>query len=83
MSSIILQTQELTKEYKHTQALDHINLQIEKGKIYGFIGKNGAGKTTFFKVGYWFGISNKWYIDFVGKKQGYQSCKSRENVLGV
>lgn len=50
MSSIILQTQELTKEYKHTQALDHINLQIEKGKIYGFIGKNGAGKTTFLRL---------------------------------
>lgn len=50
MNSIILETQGLTKEYKHTLALDHINLQIEKGKIYGFIGKNGAGKTTFLRL---------------------------------
>lgn len=46
MSSIILQAHSLTKKYRHTVALDHIDLQIEKGKIYGFIGQNGAGKTT-------------------------------------
>ena len=28
----------------------HIDLQIEKGKIYGFIGQNGAGKTTFLRL---------------------------------
>ena len=49
MSSIILEAKSLTKEYKQTLALDHINLQIKKGKIYGFIGKNGAGKTTFLR----------------------------------
>ena len=43
MSSIILEAKSLTKEYKQTLALDHINLQIKKGKIYGFIGQNGAG----------------------------------------
>ena len=48
MSSIILEAKSLTKEYKQTLALDHINLQIKKGKIYGFIGQNGAGKTTSF-----------------------------------
>lgn len=50
MGSIILETQALTKKYKHTMALDHIDLQIEKGKIYGFIGQNGAGKTTFLRL---------------------------------
>lgn len=40
MNSIILEARGLTKEYKQTIALDHINLQIKKGKIYGFIGQN-------------------------------------------
>lgn len=40
MSPIILEAHDLTKEYRHTVALDHIDLQIEKGKIYGFIGQN-------------------------------------------
>lgn len=50
MSSIILEAKSLTKEYKQTLALDHINLHIKKGKIYGFIGQNGAGKTTFLRL---------------------------------
>ena len=47
---IILEAHDLTKEYRHTVALDHIDLKIEKGKIYGFIGQNGAGKTTFLRL---------------------------------
>lgn len=50
MSFFILETQDLTKRYQELAALDHINLQIEKGKIYGFIGQNGAGKTTFLRI---------------------------------
>lgn len=50
MSPIILEAHDLTKKYRHTVALDHIDLQIEKGKIYGFIGQNGAGKTTFLRL---------------------------------
>lgn len=50
MSSVILQTQALTKKYGKTAALDHVDLKIEKGKIYGFIGQNGAGKTTFLRL---------------------------------
>lgn len=50
MGSIILEAHDLTKKYRHTVALDHIDLQIERGKIYGFIGQNGAGKTTFLRL---------------------------------
>ena len=67
MSSIILEAKSLTKEYKQTLALDHINLQIKKGKIYGFIGQNGAGKTTFLRLVTRACVSNKWYTFFMGK----------------
>ena len=50
MNNIILEAKELTKTYKNNVALNHINLRIEKGKIYGFIGQNGAGKTTFLRL---------------------------------
>ena len=50
MSAVILETRSLTKMYRQTTALEHIDLQIEKGKIYGFIGQNGAGKTTFLRL---------------------------------
>lgn len=44
-----LKINELTKEIKHTVLLDHINLELEKGKIYGLQGKNGSGKTLLLK----------------------------------
>ena len=46
MSEILLQTSGLTKKYGRHKAVDHVNIHIKKGAIYGFIGRNGAGKTT-------------------------------------
>lgn len=50
MKNIILKTQDLTKKYKDFTAVDHINITINKGDIYGLIGRNGAGKTTLMKI---------------------------------
>ena len=50
MKDIVMEAKDLTKKYKEAVVLDHINLQLEKGKIYGFIGRNGAGKTTFLRL---------------------------------
>ena len=40
---ILLEIKNLTKKYKNNTALDNVDLRILKGKVYGFIGKNGAG----------------------------------------
>lgn len=40
----------LFKQYSGTTALDHINLNLTEGKIYGLLGPNGAGKTTLLKI---------------------------------
>ena len=45
MSELILQTRDLTRRYGHTLALDHAALSVEKGQIFGLVGRNGAGKT--------------------------------------
>ena len=50
MQEIVLQTNNLTKKYKDFIALDHANITIHKGDIYGLIGRNGAGKTTLMKT---------------------------------
>ncbi|PDW03058.1 ABC transporter ATP-binding protein [Candidatus Viridilinea mediisalina] len=41
-----IETINLTRRYGRMVALDQLNLQVERGSIYGFIGPNGAGKTT-------------------------------------
>ena len=46
----ILVTNNLTKKYKDFYATKDVNMHIEKGDIYGFVGENGAGKTTIIRM---------------------------------
>ncbi|WP_150305811.1 ABC transporter ATP-binding protein [Pseudomonas saliphila] len=50
MSDLILETKGLTKVFNGFTAVDHVDLQVEKGHIHALIGPNGAGKTTFFNL---------------------------------
>ena len=50
MSEYLLATHGLTKQFGHHKAVDHVDLHVKKGSIYGFNGRNGAGKTTFLKM---------------------------------
>lgn len=50
MSEYILQTFELTKQYGKNTAVKNVNMRIKRGDIYGFIGRNGAGKTTMIRM---------------------------------
>lgn len=42
----MIEIRNLVKRYKDTVALDHLNLDIEEGEIFGLLGPNGSGKTT-------------------------------------
>ena len=46
----VIQTTDLSKRYKDRWAVDHLDLRVEQGDIYGFIGQNGAGKSTTLKL---------------------------------
>ncbi|MCL6524550.1 MAG: ABC transporter ATP-binding protein [Thermoflavifilum sp.] len=46
MSEPIIILRELTKQYDQAIAVDHLNLTINKGEIFGLLGPNGAGKST-------------------------------------
>ncbi len=48
--SPILECRDLCKSYGNVQALDHVNVSIEPGKIVGLLGPNGSGKTTLIKM---------------------------------
>src|SRR5574344_447931 len=48
--SKLLECKNVTKKYKDKKAVDCVDLQLEKGKIYGLIGRNGAGKTTLLSI---------------------------------
>ena len=46
----VVDSRKLTKQYGKHKAVDSLSLHIKRGEIYGFIGRNGAGKTTFMKM---------------------------------
>lgn len=46
----ILKTNHLTKNFRQQQVLKDVNLTVNHGEIYAFIGRNGAGKTTFMRI---------------------------------
>lgn len=50
MNNFIIETRNLTKRYNGQAVVSNANLHIEQGKIYGLLGRNGAGKTTIMKM---------------------------------
>jgi len=42
----VIEANKLTKRFGHFTAVDHISFEVSKGEIFGFLGANGAGKTT-------------------------------------
>jgi ABC-2 type transport system ATP-binding protein len=49
-NSLVIETQNLSKVYKETQALQGLNLAVKEHSIFGFLGPNGAGKSTTIKL---------------------------------
>ncbi len=64
----VLKTTNIVKKYGDKLVLNEINMTINKGDIYGFIGKNGAGKTTFMRVVLSLTNHNKGDVKFFGNK---------------
>ena len=47
---IVLDSKNICKSYKNVQVLNNISIKIEKGNVYGLVGENGSGKTTFMRL---------------------------------
>src|SRR5271156_1589763 len=49
-SDYVIETDQLCRSFKKTKALDNLTLRVPRGSIYGFLGRNGSGKTTAIKI---------------------------------
>lgn len=50
MSELVIQAKNLTKKFGDFVAVNDISFEVEKGEIFGFLGANGAGKTTAMRI---------------------------------
>ena len=50
MNSYAIEVNDLTKRFGNFTAVDHISFHVQKGEIFGFLGANGAGKTTAMRI---------------------------------
>ncbi len=93
----VLQTFELTKRFGSKTAVDHVSMQINRGDIYGFIGRNGAGKTTLMRMVLSQALPSEGRYELFGQKPVpelqqrigslvetpglYSNCSAKENLL--
>jgi ABC-2 type transport system ATP-binding protein len=79
----ILKTNQLSKYYRKTKALDAVNLTIYEGDIYGFIGKNGAGKTTLIRTITGVAEPSKGSFSLFGETDPKKVIRARSKIAAV
>ena len=70
MMEYILETYNLTKMYGKKKALDNVSIHVQKGDVYGLVGKNGAGKTTLMKIVGGLANASSGTYTFMGRPDG-------------
>lgn len=70
LSDVLINTRNLTKSYGTKTAVCNLNLTVNKGDIYGLVGKNGAGKTTLLRMICGLAIPTSGELQLFGESSG-------------
>lgn len=83
MEDYVAESKNLTKYYHDFCALNRVNVSIKRGEIYGLVGDNGAGKTTFLKLlaGQIFATEGAFILFGKQEPAALEGCRSRMGVL--
>ena len=77
----VLETENLTKDFRRFRAIDQVSVKLEAGKIYGLIGQNGAGKTTLMRLAAGLSFPTQGSISLFGH-QGEKELKEERKRIG-
>lgn len=77
----VLKVTGVSKKYGRKVVVDNLNMTINKGDIYGFIGKNGAGKTTLMRMILTLAKPNAGKIELFGSENLLEGCKKIGSLI--
>lgn len=80
MENTVVKIENLVKRYKETLALDHFNLEIKEGEIFGLLGPNGSGKTTTMNCILALLTYDKGSVEVFGKKMTPDNIEAKRNI---
>jgi ABC-type multidrug transport system ATPase subunit len=83
MSSLALQTEDLTKRFGTRTAVDRLSLRVERGDIYGFLGPNGAGKSTTLRMLLGLVRPTSGVIRFPLRASGWEYLRARSRLGAI
>jgi ABC-2 type transport system ATP-binding protein len=72
----------LVKRYKEVLAVDHVDLNVERGDVYGFLGPNGAGKTTTLRMALGLIVPTEGTVELFGRDPMREGARALEGVAG-
>ncbi len=80
MGEEIIRLENVKKQYGRHEVLKGVDMQVNRGDIYGLIGKNGAGKTTIFKMILGLSENNAGSISIAGSRSRKELLKNRNKI---
>lgn len=78
-----ISTLNLSKQYKSVKALDSVNMTVNKGDIYGLIGRNGAGKTTLMRIICGLTVQTSGSFSLFGESEESRILESRSRISAI
>ena len=79
----VISTTRLTKYYGNKRVVNCLNLKVEQGQVYGFLGRNGAGKSTTIKMLMGMVRPNSGEAELLGEKISELSPQTRERIAYI
>ena len=76
-----IEIRNLSKSFRGMYAVDHLNMTVPVGAIYGFIGENGSGKSTTMKLLCGHLVANGGKIKLFGRKHTDPGVRARVGAL--